>query len=325
MIESAQQKSETLQGLAKAKGKEGTGMSKNGRALGRVITAMVTPFDENGQVNYAEAERLVEYLIQTGSEGIVVAGTTGESPTLSHKEKLELFRVVKQAAAGRVKVIAGTGNYNTAESVELTKEAEQIGVDGVLLVCPYYNRPNQEGLFQHFKTVAQATSLPVILYNIPSRTGRNIEASTTLRLAEEVPNIVGIKEASGDMKQVADICSKAPEGFAVWSGNDEDTFHIVALGGVGVISVVSHICGQECKQMIEALEKGDLQTARQIHFKLMPLVRALFPPTSPNPAPIKAALNLLGFKVGAPRLPLVPCTDAEIEAIKKALQAVGKM
>ncbi|MFN4180499.1 MAG: 4-hydroxy-tetrahydrodipicolinate synthase, partial [Armatimonadota bacterium] len=211
-------------------------MSKNGKALGRVITAMVTPFDGDGQVNYSEAERLVEHLIQTGSEGIVVAGTTGESPTLSHKEKLELFKVVKQAAAGRAKVIAGTGNYNTAESVELTKEAEQVGVDGILLVCPYYNRPNQEGLFQHFKTVAQATSLPVIIYNIPSRTGRNIEASTTLRLAEEVPNIVGIKEASGDMKQVADICAKAPDGFAVWSGNDEDTFHIVALGGVGVIS-----------------------------------------------------------------------------------------
>ncbi len=300
-------------------------MDKKGRELGRVITAMVTPFGEDGQVNFAEVERLVEHLIQTGSEGIVVAGTTGESPTLSHKEKFELFRVVKEAASGRAKVIAGTGNYNTAESVELTKEAEQIGVDGVLLVCPYYNRPNQEGLFQHFKTVAEATSLPVIIYNIPSRTGRNIEASTTLRLAEEVLNIVGIKEASGDMKQVADICAKAPEGFAVWSGNDEDTFHIVALGGVGVISVVSHICGQECKQMIDNLEKGDLKTASQIHFKLMPLVRALFPPTSPNPAPIKAALNLLGFKVGTPRLPLVPCTDAEVEAIKKALQAVGKL
>ncbi len=306
--------------------KEGeSGMSKNGRALGRLITAMVTPFDEDGKVNFAEAERLVEHLIQTGSEGIVVAGTTGEAPTLSHEEKLELFRVVKQAAAGRVKVIAGTGNYNTAESVELTKEAEHIGVDGILLVCPYYNRPNQEGLYQHFKAVAQATSLPTIIYNIPSRTGRNIEASTTLRLAEDVPNIVGIKEASGDMKQVADICSKAPEGFAVWSGNDEDTFHIVALGGVGVISVVSHLCGRECRQMIEALERGDLATARQIHFRLMPLVRALFPPTSPNPAPIKAALNLMGFKVGNPRLPLVPCTEAEVANIRRALEELGKV
>lgn len=201
----------------------------------------------------------------------------------------------------------------------------QVGVDGVLLVCPYYNRPNQEGLYQHFKTVSQATSLPVILYNIPSRTGRNIEASTTLRLAEEVQGIVGVKEASGDMKQVADICAKAPDGFAVWSGNDEDTFHIVALGGVGVISVVSHICGQECRKMIEALEKGDLATARKIHFQLMPLVRVLFPPTSPNPAPIKAALNLLGFKVGNPRLPLVPCTDAEVDNIRRVLQALGKL
>jgi 4-hydroxy-tetrahydrodipicolinate synthase len=300
-------------------------MGKDGRALGKVITAMVTPFDDDGRINFAEVERLVEHLIQTGSDGIVVAGTTGESPTLSHDEKLELFRTVKQVAAGRVKVIAGTGNYNTAESVELTKEAERIGVDGILLVCPYYNRPNQEGLFQHFATVAQATSLPVILYNIPTRTGRNIEASTTLRLAREVDNIVGIKEASGDFKQVADICANAPDGFAVWSGNDEDTFHIVALGGVGVISVVSHLCGQECQQMIAALERGDLATARQIHFRLMPLIRALFPPTSPNPAPIKAALNLVGFRVGKPRLPLVPCNETEIAVIRTALQALGKL
>ncbi|GBC98649.1 4-hydroxy-tetrahydrodipicolinate synthase [bacterium HR17] len=300
-------------------------VGKNGQSLGKVITAMVTPFDDDGRINFAEVERLTEHLIQTGSDGIVVAGTTGESPTLSHREKLDLFRVVKQAAAGRAKVIAGTGNYNTAESRELTKEAEQIGVDGVLLVCPYYNRPNQEGLFQHFKSVASATELPVILYNIPSRTGRNIEAGTTLRLANEVPNIVGVKEASGDMKQVADICANAPEGFAVWSGNDEDTFHIVALGGVGVISVVSHICGQECQQMIAAVERGDVAAARQIHFCLMPLIRALFPPTSPNPAPIKAALNLLGFKVGNPRLPLVPCTEAEVAAIRNALQALGRL
>lgn len=300
-------------------------MSKEGRALGKVITAMVSPFDDEGKVNFAEVERLVEHLIQTGSDGIVVSGTTGESPTLSHGEKLELFRIVKQVTAKRAKVIAGTGNYNTAESVELTKEAEKIGVDGILLVCPYYNRPNQEGLFQHFKTVAESTSLPVILYNVPTRTGRNIEASTTLRLANEVPNIVGIKEAGGDMKQVAEVCSKAPEGFVVWSGNDEDTFHIVTLGGVGVVSVVSHICGNECQQMIGALEQGDLATARQIHFQLMPLVRALFPPTSPNPAPVKAAMNLLGFKVGKPRLPLVECSPAEVEAIKKVLQQLGKL
>ncbi len=300
-------------------------MGKNGRALGRVITAMVTPFDGDGQINFSEVERLVAHLAQTGSDGIVVAGTTGESPTLTHREKLELFRFVKQTAAGRVKVIAGTGNYNTAESVALTKEAEEIGVDGILLVCPYYNRPNQEGLFQHFKAVAQATSLPVILYNVPTRTGRNMEAGTTLRLAEEVPNIVGIKEASGDFKQAAEICAKAPDGFAVWSGNDEDTFHIAALGGVGVISVVSHLCGQECQQMVAALERGDLVTARQIHFMLLPLVRALFPPTSPNPAPIKVAMNLAGFKVGKPRLPLVECSGAEVDTIKRALQGLGKI
>ncbi|MCS7224839.1 MAG: 4-hydroxy-tetrahydrodipicolinate synthase [Armatimonadetes bacterium] len=300
-------------------------MERDGRRLGCLITAMVTPFDDAGEINWDAVERLVQHLIETGSEGLVVTGTTGEAPTLTHREKVELYRRVARLANGKAKVIAGTGTYNTAESIELTKEAEDCGVDGILLVCPYYNRPNQEGLFRHFQAVAQKTSLPVIVYNIPSRTGRNIEASTILRLAYEVPNIAGVKEASGDMKQAADICSAAPDGFAVWSGNDEDTFHLMALGGIGVISVVSHLCGSECRQMIEAMQRQDLATARKIYFSLMPLIRALFPPTSPNPAPVKAALNMVGIPVGAPRLPLVECSEKEKEAIRAALAKLGKL
>lgn len=296
-----------------------------GIELGRLITAMVTPFNDDMSVNYDEAAKLAEYVVGTGSDGVLVAGTTGESPTLTDEEKLELFRVVKEAVGDRAKVIAGTGNYCTRESIELTRQAEEIGVDAVLLVCPYYNRPSQEGLYRHFRAVAEATSLPVILYNIPSRTGRNIEPETVLRLANDVPNIVGIKEASGDMKQVAKICAEAPDRFAVWSGNDEDTIHILALGGVGVISVASHIVGSDLKRMIEAFISGDVVTAREIHLNLMPFIRALFPPTSSNPSPIKAALNMIGFKVGEPRLPLVGVTEKEKEELRRQLIRLGKI
>ncbi|HID05667.1 MAG TPA: 4-hydroxy-tetrahydrodipicolinate synthase [Armatimonadetes bacterium] len=296
-----------------------------GEELGRLITAMVTPFDDELNVNYDEARRLALHLVETGSDGILVAGTTGESPTLSHDEKNELFRAVKEAVGDRAKVIAGTGNYCTRDSVALTKEAESIGVDAVLLVCPYYNKPSQAGLYQHFRTIAEATSLPVILYNIPSRTGRNIDADTVLQLAHDVPNIVGIKEASGDMAQVARICADAPQGFAIWSGNDEDTLHILTLGGIGVISVASHIVGNDIHRMIDAFTEGDVTTARDIHLKLMPLVKALFPPTTSNPTPIKAALNMLGFRVGGLRLPLVEATEAEREAVRRELVRLGKL
>ncbi|MCS7253336.1 MAG: 4-hydroxy-tetrahydrodipicolinate synthase [Armatimonadota bacterium] len=294
-----------------------------GVELGRLITAMVTPFNDDMSVNYDEAKRLALHVVETGSDGVLVAGTTGESPTLTDEEKIKLFEAVKEALGDKAKVIAGTGNYCTSESVELTKRAEEVGVDAVLLVCPYYNRPSQEGLYRHFRTVAEATSLPVILYNIPSRTGRNIEPETVIRLANDVPNIVGIKEASGDMKQVARICAEAPDKFAVWSGNDEDTIHILALGGVGVISVASHIVGGDLKRMIESFQSGDVATAREIHLNLMPFIRALFPPTSSNPSPIKAALNMLGFKVGPPRLPLVEVTDRERDELKRQLVRLG--
>lgn len=293
--------------------------------LGKLITAMVTPFNDDMSVNYEEVKRLAQHVVETGSDGVLVAGTTGESPTLTDEEKIELFRVVKEAVGDKATVIAGTGNYCTRESVELTKRAEEIGVDAVLLVCPYYNRPSQEGLYRHFRTIAEATSLPVILYNIPSRTGRNIEPDTVIRLANDVPNIVGIKEASGDMKQVARICAEVSDKFAVWSGNDEDTIHILTLGGIGVISVASHIVGRDLKRMIEAFQNGDVATAREIHLNLMPFIRALFPPTSSNPSPIKAALNMVGFRVGPPRLPLVEVTEREREELRRQLVRLGKI
>jgi len=296
-----------------------------GVELGRLITAMITPFNDDMSVNYEEAKRLASHVVETGSDGVLVAGTTGESPTLTDEEKINLFRAVKEAVGDRAKVIAGTGNYCTRESIELTRRAEEVGVDAILLVCPYYNRPSQEGLYRHFRSVAEATSLPVILYNIPSRTGRNIEPETVIRLANDVPNIVGIKEASGDMKQVARIYAGVPERFAIWSGNDEDTIHILTLGGVGVISVASHIVGSDLKRMIESFLSGDVATAREIHLNLMPLIRALFPPTSSNPSPIKAALNMLGFKAGPPRLPLVEVTEKEAEEIKRQLVRLGKL
>src|SRR5881628_1911698 len=208
--------------------------------IGRLLTAMVTPFDDNGEVDYAQAKRLALALLDSGSDGVVVAGTTGEAPTLSHDEKLRLFSEIKSAVDGRGAVLAGTGTYNTAESVELSREAERTGVDALLLTCPYYNKPTQEGIYRHFETIARATSLPCILYNIQSRTGINITAETLLRLSR-IPNIAGVKEASGDLAQVAQIIEDARESFLVWSGDDQLTLPILALGGYGVICVVSHL------------------------------------------------------------------------------------
>lgn len=287
--------------------------------FGSLVTAMVTPFKQDLSVDYEKAAELANRLLDDGSDGVVVAGTTGECPTLEKEEKLNLCRVVLGAIGDRGQVIAGTGNYNTEESIHLTKEAEKIGVHGAMLVCPYYNRPPQEGLFQHFKAVADSTSLPIILYNIPSRTGRNIEPSTVKRLTE-VRNIVGIKEASGDMSHVSSLARSLPKAFAIYSGNDEDTLPIMALGGVGVISVASHVAGTLIKRTIQAFSDGRTQEATELHLRLFPLFKSLFPPTSPNPAPIKCALRLVGCDVGSLRLPLVPCDRPVEEAIGQALK-----
>ena len=231
-----------------------------GKELGRLITAMVTPFASDGAVNYDQLGKLAGQLIQGGSDALLVTGTTGESPTLSHEEKLECYRTVMAAADGRAPVIAGTGNYNTAESVAFSREAEALGVDGLLLVVPYYNNPPQEGLYQHFKTIADSTSLPCIVYNVPTRTVRNMDATTTARLAE-VDNIVGVKEASGDLGQISDVLRLTPDDFRVWSGNDSDTYHIMCMGGYGIISVASHVIGLQIKKMINATLASDIPAA----------------------------------------------------------------
>ena len=285
-------------------------------SFGRLVTAMATPFSDSGQVDYGQAVRLAKGLIASGTDSLVVSGTTGESPSLSHEEKLRLFSEIKAAIGSTGNVIAGTGNYNTAESIELTREAEHAGVDGALLVVPYYNKPPQEGLYQHFKAIAEATRLPCILYNVPSRTVLNMTAETVVRLSA-VENIVGVKEASGNLEQIGEIISRAPRGFLVYSGNDQDTLPILAIGGYGIVSVASHLVGERIAEMIRLAVGGNLEEAGAIHRELIPLVRALFQTTSP--IPLKAALNTLGFHVGKPRLPLVELEARQTEALRTLL------
>lgn len=291
-----------------------------GTELGRLITAMVTPFADDGSVNYDQLGNLARQLIEGGSDALLVTGTTGESPTLSHEEKLECYRTVMAAADGRVPVVAGTGNYATDESAAFSREAEALGVDALLLVVPYYNNPPQEGLYQHFKTIAESTSLPCIVYNVPTRTVRNMEAATTARLAE-VDNIVGVKEASGDLGQISDVLRLAPADFRVWSGNDSDTYHIMCMGGYGIISVASHVIGLQIKKMIEAILASDIPAAGALHQHLMPLFTSIFPPISPvaSPAAIKACLNLAGFNAGGHRLPLIPVPDDFAHTLRELL------
>lgn len=287
---------------------------------GPVVTAMVTPFNENLEINYDQAQALAELLVQTGSTGLVVSGTTGESPTLTHEEKITLFREVKSAVGNRAAVLAGTSTYDTAESVHLSQEAERAGIDGLLLVAPYYNRPSQEGLYQHFKAIAHAVDLPVMIYNIPGRTGVNIEPATLLRLAE-VNNIVAVKEASGNLNQMSEICAGAPEGFLVYSGDDSLTLPLLAVGGVGVVSVASHVVGRDIRRMCEAFFAGRVQEATGLHHRMLPLFKALFCTT--NPVPLKAALNMMGANVGGVRLPLVEANERERETVRKALRDYG--
>jgi 4-hydroxy-tetrahydrodipicolinate synthase len=284
--------------------------------IGRLLTAMVTPFDRDGEVDWGQVRRLTNALLDSGSDGLVVAGTTGESPTLTLKEKWRLFAEVKQATGGRGAVIAGTGNYSTHESIELTQEAERIGVDGALLVVPYYNKPTQEGMFRHFEAIARSTSLPCILYNVPSRTSCNLNSDTVIRLSQ-IPNIVGIKEASGDLEQSARIIEHAREDFRVWSGNDQDTLPLLAIGGYGVVSVLSHVVGTQIKTMIDAWLDGRTANAAAIHRRLTPLVKAMF--LVSNPIPVKYALNELGMQVGSPRLPLTEPDESTASAIRGEL------
>ena len=283
--------------------------------LGRLLTAMVTPFDEKGELDYPQAKRLAQALLKSGSQGLIVSGTTGESPTLTKEEKLRLFAEVRSVA--KQGVVANTGTYSTRESIELTREAERVGVDAILLVVPYYNKPTQDGLFQHFKSIAQSTSLPCIIYNVPSRTITNISADTVIRLSQ-IDNIVGIKEASGNLEQIARIVQGAKKDFLVYSGNDSDTLPILALGGYGVISVASHLVGNQIREMMDKFLGGKTEEAAQIHRNLLPLVNALF--IVSNPIPVKHALNHIGFNVGKLRLPLTEPDDKSKAAIESALK-----
>jgi len=285
--------------------------------LGRLLTAMVTPFDKEGRVDYEQMKRLSLALLDSGSDGLVVSGTTGERPTLTDEEQLKLFAAVKEAVAGRGTVMAGTGSNCTREGVEMTREAERVGVDAILLVVPYYNKPTQEGLFAHFKTIAQATTLPCILYNVPSRTVTNLAPDTVIRLSQ-IDNIVGIKEASGDLDQIAKIIDGTGKDFIVYSGNDGDTFPIIAMGGYGVISVVSHLVGNQMREMIEKLVSGKMSEAAAIHHRLLPLINTLF--VVSNPIPIKYALNHVGFRVGKPRLPLTEPDEKSAAVIEATLK-----
>jgi 4-hydroxy-tetrahydrodipicolinate synthase len=280
--------------------------------FGRVLTAMITPFREDGSVNYDVAAELALYLANNGTDTIVVCGTTGESPTLTWDEEYQLFSVVVQAVQGKALVIAGCGSNSTKEAIAATQKAATIGVHGTLQVVPYYNKPPQAGLYQHFQAIAQATpELPVLLYNVPGRTGQNLLPQTVARLAE-IDNIVGIKESSGNLDQASELRRLTPLNFPIYSGDDYLTLPLLAVGAKGVVSVASHIVGNQLQQMVRAFESGQIQSAREIHLKLFPLFKALFATT--NPIPIKQALNLLGWKVGSTRLPL---TEADPEVSQK--------
>ena len=282
--------------------------------IGRLITAMVTPFDSYGELDYPQARSLASSLLESGSDGLVISGTTGESPTLTKEEKLKLFKEIKSEIGNTGSVIAGTGNYSTAESIEMTRDAEKCGVDAALLVVPYYNKPTQECLYQHFKAIADNTNLPCIVYNVPGRTGCNMSSETTVRLSE-VENIVGVKEASGDFDQITPIIAQSNSNFRVWSGNDNDTLGIMTMGGYGIISVASHIVGLQIKNMMNLILDNKTEEAAAEHLRLFNIFKDLF--LIANPIPVKFALNHSGFRVGGTRLPL---TDPDKETAAKLVQ-----
>ena len=290
------------------------------KEIGRLLTAMLTPFAADGSVDYEAAEKLAVLLTADGSDGVVVSGTTGEAPTLSDDEKIELVKAIKKAIPGKT-VVAGTGGNDTHHSVKLSERAMKAGADALLAVVPYYNKPPQEGMYQHFKAIAEVG--PTIMYNIQGRTAINMTAATTLRCAE-VPGIIGVKEASGDLDQVSLVCAGKPEGFYVWSGDDSWTLPVLAVGGHGVICVVSHIAGRSMKKMIEAFGKGDNDAARKIHSGLVPVIKTLMT-TAANPVPIKSVLNSMGFPAGPFRLPLVPLTKDQLEAVMLTVREAGDL
>lgn len=285
--------------------------------FGSMLTAMVTPFDAKGNVDYEQTSVLIEYLLANETDGLVIAGTTGESPTLSEDEKQNLFSHVVSIVNQRVPVIAGTGSNSTQASIALTKKAEACGVDGIMLVTPYYNKPNQTGMYEHFRMIAQETDLPIILYDIPGRSVVKMTAETIAELSR-IHNIVSIKSASGDLDQIAEIIEKTPDAFTVYSGEDSITLPMLSIGAVGVISVSSHIIGNDMRAMIQAFQRGEAATAASIHRKVLPIMKALF--KAPSPAPVKAALQMKGMDTGSVRLPLIPLTESEKQHLKNQIE-----
>jgi len=289
--------------------------------FGRVLTAMVTPFKEDGSLNYEVAEKLAFWLAENGTDTIVVCGTTGESPTLTWDEEYKLFQVVKKGAAGKAKIMAGTGSNSTAEAIAATQKAAGLGLDGSLQIVPYYNKPPQAGLYEHFKAIAQnSPDLPIMLYNVPGRTSRNLEPETVAKLAE-IPNIVAIKEASGNLDLVSQIRCLTPPEFSIYSGDDSLTLPMLSVGGSGIVSVASHLVGEQLQQMIKAFENGKVGEATKIHLELFDLFKALFLTT--NPIPIKTALKLIGWEVGPHRLPLCDPPAEVTEKLKEVLKKRG--
>ena len=289
--------------------------------FGRVLTAMITPFKEDGSVNFALAEQMAAHLAEQGTDTLVVCGTTGESPTLSWQEEYELFQVVRQAVQNKAYVMAGTGSNSTKEAISATQKAAKIGLDGSLQVVPYYNKPPQAGLYEHFKAIALACpDLPIMLYNVPGRTGQNLQPETVARLAE-VSNIVAIKESSGNLDQASEMRRLTPPEFKIYSGDDSLTLPLLVVGGTGVVSVASHLVGVKLQQMIQAFTVGQVQVATKIHLQLFPLFKALFVTT--NPIPVKIALKLKGWDVGSTRLPLTEAPDWVSQNLQMVLKELA--
>lgn len=283
--------------------------------------AIVTPFHADGTVNYEKFAEQVEYQIANGTDAIIVCGTTGEASTLTHEEHLDVIRYCVKQVAGRIPVIGGTGSNCTETAVYLSQEAEKAGVDGILVVTPYYNKATQKGLFHHFKTIADSVSVPMILYNVPGRTGCNIAPDTVVKLCKEVKNIVGVKEASGNISQVAKIMSMADGCVDLYSGNDDQVVPLLALGGIGVISVLSNVAPQQTHDMCAKFFEGDIAGSAKIQLDAIPLVDALF--CEVNPIPVKKAINLQGREAGSLRMPLSEMEPEHAETLKKAMQEFG--
>lgn len=289
---------------------------------GEVITAMVTPFNENREIDYDKVEELAKHLANNGSDGILVAGTTGESPTLTHEEELELLSTVKRAVNGKAKVIMGAGSNSTETAVEMTKKVEKEGADAVLTVVPYYNKPSQAGMIAHFSAIAESTDLPIILYNIPGRTGVNMAVETVKTLAETYPNIVALKQSFPDMDMVSELKLACPDDFTIYSGDDSLTLPMLSLGAEGVISVASHLWGNEIKSMIHNFKACQLHAAKNMHLKLYPIFKKIF--MAPNPVPIKAALKKAGIIEEYVRRPLVELSKVEKADLYSVIDSFSK-